>query len=245
MKKYLSVLFILFGIYLFGQICYDLADPDNGSALAKGEISASSKLYDLKIFGEKLHLYFARTEKEKEKLEVIFLNRRLVEAEKLLENGKTGQAQQLVNKFAKGAEALMAELKKQDYLRIDPNHATEIENAVTDQINMQKNLMADIGTSSPLFPIKDRLLALELELADTPSDKAKVLENQLKDRLARLATSEMARPADALSDWQVIKNEMAQLGQRIKAYGQANLHKISSALDWAKSSTVELINKEK
>jgi hypothetical protein len=253
MKKYTTLLLIIL-VYLFGQFSYDLARPlddqqikeieaarkstssqpvaDLGSIKAinrqvAGEVLPGSKLYGLKIFGEKLRSYFSKTEKETQKLKVIFLNRRLAEAEILLEDGKAGQAQQLVNQFAKGSEGLMAELKKQDYLRTDPELATDIEKSIASQIDLQKNLMIMIGSTSPLFPIKSRLLQLELQMADTPEERRSVLSEQATERQEKAISADNTKKIEQLTDWQIAKKEFAAIGRRARDYAEANGRKVS------------------
>jgi hypothetical protein len=211
--------------------------------LVAGEVMPGSKLYGMKIFGEKLRLYFSKTEKETERLRVMYLNRRLAEAEVLLETGQTGEAQQMVNRFAKGSEELMLELKKQDFLRSDPSRATDIEKAITDQIDLQKSMMLGIGTSSPLFPIKERLLTLELNMADTPVEKSAVLQEQEKDKLVRIAANEKIGKKPTVSDWQIIKNEAKIFYGQINNYIGLNTQKVEQLFGYVKSKTLELVDK--
>lgn len=195
-------------ISFVGFVSYDLAEPrENNLVQVAGPVLPDSKLYSLKIFGEKLRLYLSKTEYDRERLRVIFLNRRLAEAEALLQNGKSGLAQQLINKFAQGSTELTKQLKKQDYLRLDPKRATEIEKAMADQIDLQKSLMANIGLTSPLYELKEKLLTLELDLADTPEDKKQVAEEQKREQArppAMASSTEFAR----LSDWVIVKQEL-------------------------------------
>lgn len=259
-------------IYLFGLFSYDLAKPleempireiesfrkststkpiiDLNSVKAinrrvAGDVLPDSKLYSLKIFGEKLRIYFSKTEKETQKLKVIFLNRRLAEAEILLENGKTGQAQQLVNQFAKGSEGMMAELKKQDYLRTDPSLATDIEKSIASQIDLQKNMMMTIGSTSPLFPIKSRLLELELQMADTPEERRLVLAEQAAERQEMIISTGNTKQAEQLTDWQITKMEFAAIGQRCKAYAEANGRKAARAYGMIVDKLFEITSKIK
>jgi hypothetical protein len=271
MKKY-SIILLAALVYLFGLFSYDLAKPSDDKNIQKiesawkstssqavidlnsvkdinrsvaGEVLPDSKLYGLKIFGEKLHSYFSKTEKETQKLKVIFLNRRLAEAEILLENGKTGQAQQLVNQFARGSESLMAELKKQDYLRTDPELATDIEKSIASQIDLQKSMMMTIGSTSPLFPIKSRLLQLELQMADTPEERRLVLAEQATERQEKIISNGNTKIAEQLTDWQIAKKESRAIGRRAKAYIEANGRKISGFFRPIKEKAQAIINKIK
>lgn len=147
MKKILYLLLLLIVLYGFGEFCYKLAELDTREGTLRKEISLitngtsspidlqvrqtinqkivgpvwpDSKLYNFKIFGEQLHLYFAKTEEENQRLKVAYLNRRLAEAQVMLENGSTGLGQRMVNEFAHGTAELVNELKKQDFLRREP-----------------------------------------------------------------------------------------------------------------------------
>lgn len=272
MKKYSTVLIILliylFGLFcydlarpldepLIRKIDQNIASSRNSTtskqaidlnsimeinSLVVGAVMPDSRLYDFKIFGEKLWLNFAKTEKETQRLKVIFLNRRLAEAEVLLENGKTGEGQQMVNQFAKGSEDLMAELKKQDFLRADPALATDIEKAIASQIDLQKSLMITIDTSSPLFPIKARILALEVQMADTQAGKKEILDEQAAEKRAKIIISGKTAQVKHLSDGQIVKKELYIFGQTLEDYEQYNVQKALGAYTWARVWFAQVIN---
>lgn len=229
MKKYLIIFLVGFCVYLFGKVSYELARPAGdvrmklnhvGTSTAVldltelerlnrrivGPVLPDSNLYGMKKFGEGLWLHFAKNESDDQKLRVEFLNRRLAEAQVLLEQGKSGLAEQSVNKFSIGSMGLLAELKKQDLLRKDPKQATLIEESIAKQIVLQKNLMINIGSSSPLYQIKAKILALEVEMADSNKDKADVLAMQAKEKMIKVIASGNSTSSPQMTDWQIIKD---------------------------------------
>jgi hypothetical protein len=245
MKKIFYLVVVLAIIFLFGRFCYNLAalpavQPISSTASSSastggvvldldrqqninqqiaGVVLPGSKLYSLKLFGEKLHLYFTKSELASQELKVAYLNRRLAEAQVLLETGRSGQAQQMVNQFAAGSEGLMTELKKQDYLRTDPDKATALEQAIGQQIDLQKSLMVGIGSSSPLYMVKARILKLELELADTPQAKKIVSAEQARDNLARvISATKITATSSRLSDWAITQAGLKQLAGEVREY---------------------------
>lgn len=229
MKKSLSIILIGFSVYLFGKISYELARPAGDVRMKLGHVSTStaildlselerlnrllvgpvlpdSNLYGMKKFGESLWLHFAKNEEAGQKLRVEFLNRRLAEAQVLLEQDKSGLAEQSVNEFSKGSMALLAELKKQDFLRKDPRQATLIEESIAKQIDLQKNLMIGISSTSPLNQIKSKILALEVEMADSNKEKAEILANQAKEKMIKVISSGNATATPQVADWQIIRD---------------------------------------
>lgn len=234
MKKIWLILFVALVSYLVVKISYGFAatepiteaetlqlenyfkatsteikiKPQALSHRVAGQVLPDSNLYQFKLFGEWLRINLAKNELSAERLRVELLNRRLAEAQAMLEAGKTGMAQPAINKFVEGSQSLSKRLKEQDYLRKDAASATQIENAVKGQIVLQKTLMLNVGTSSPLYPIKKSLSDLELELADTPKEKAIVLERQANEK--RFANKIVPETLPARNgDYTVLKDQIA------------------------------------
>ncbi len=169
----------------------------------------------------------------------------MAEAQILLENGKSGQAQQMVNIFVKGSGDLMLELKKQDLLRVDASRVTDVEQAMADQIDLQKSLMSEIGSTSPIYPIKEKLLNLEVELADTPEEKKVVMAEQVLEKTNIDKTDNQSSVYGRSSDWKIIREEIVKGAKVIKTYQGGNLSKVGDTVSLVRDKTLNLINNYK
>lgn len=169
-----------------------------------------SQIYQAKIWGEKLRLNLAKNEIEQQKLRAEFINRRLAESVIMLDSGKTGLALAKANEFARGADQLMGELKKQDLLRNQPEGLTAIEAAIKNQIKLQKELLSSLLPGNQLYEIKERLMLLELDLADKPTDRDYLL---LKQAESLLESAKQVRLADKAVEARI----MADYKKKIEA----------------------------
>lgn len=145
-------------------------------------ILPDSSLYKIKKIAESARVALTFDPNEKQALEVSFLNRRLAEAQELINDGKAGLAENVANEFAAKTQKFYQSAAKS---QISQDNLNNLDGQIHNQINLQEQLLANTTPDNPAYGIKSKLEQLNLEITNNEGDKKflqyKNLETKLKE----------------------------------------------------------------
>ncbi len=119
-----------------------------------------SPLYGIKEIKSNAKLLLAADEFEKKKLELAIANRRLQEAQVLLEDGHQDTAEEILNEFQNTAKDFSEFIETVE--KDSPDKALDLRINLNETIDSNMKELAPIEPTDPLFKAKEKLIATEV-----------------------------------------------------------------------------------
>jgi len=200
-------------------------------------ILPDSKLYAIKQLAEKTRVMLASDSNQKNELEAAFLGRRLAEGHALVEIGKVGLAEEVMQKFSSGLDNLMNNLKQDEA-------SQNIKSQINNQISLQKNLLDQILPDETAYSVKKSLENFEQKIANE-DDKNYLIYLQAKERLKEAEALKAEGKIDLyekiIKEFQIKENELNQINTNDL---KDRLNIIKDQIEKAPVAPITEINKE-
>lgn len=131
-------------------------------------ILPDSNLYGFKKMAENVRLTMTNDLEVKEKLRARFASRRLAEIHELIKTGKAELTKEMIQEFQKKAKQLFGQ--------------EETRTQITNQINLQENILREVTSNKALYELKRDLEDLKIDLVPE-SEKDFLRFKQIQERL--------------------------------------------------------------
>jgi len=162
----------------------DIKEKQKEMAKEIAGVLPDSPMYKIKKMAEKTRIIFTANNEEQEKLKAFFVSRRLVEAQQLADLGKVELAKRTAQEF------------KKDIINIDQNKLSEVKN----QIDLGKNLLAEVDEESGLLDLKLLIDELKLDVDEETIEETKDKKFEKEARDIDESKSDLETPREVTDD---------------------------------------------